>query len=300
MSEPSATPQADIITHRKYPPIGRCIYCGSDGGDAGLSSEHIIPFSLGGRSEILEASCKGCADITSLLEGHLGQKIFWELRVHTNAPTRHPKRRPKSLPARVSIGNRLETMTLPLHDHPHFIALPVWGMPGIWAGEQPTATFPDTFAHLYSYIPPNMRETLQLADDELAEIHPPDISIISTIFARAIAKIAYCEMVAVYGLASFRRLILPDLILGKYPLVPYFVGSELTDPPPPHDKRFVHAINIGDITVGQRLKLIVVSVRLFANSGTKEHGTPIYRVVVGAWKSGQKNPALSVPGLTAL
>jgi hypothetical protein len=30
------------------------------------------------------------------------------------------------------------------------------------------------------------------------------------------------------------------------------------------------------------LRLIVGSVRLFANSGTRDHGTPIYRVIVGA------------------
>jgi hypothetical protein len=99
-----------------------------------------------------------------------------------------------------------------------------------------------------------------------------------------IAKIAYCQMVAVHGLKGYRGLVLPDLILGKYPFVSYFVGSEQADPPPPHAKGFIHAINIGDTTIADGLKLVVVSVRLFASSGTEQHGTPIYRVVAGAWK----------------
>jgi hypothetical protein len=37
---------------------GECIYCGSDGGEFGLGHEHIVPYSLGGNTELLGASCR--------------------------------------------------------------------------------------------------------------------------------------------------------------------------------------------------------------------------------------------------
>jgi hypothetical protein len=47
-------------------------------------------------------------------------------------------------------------------------------------------------------------------------------------FARALAKIAYCNAVLRYGLDGFRPLVLPDIILGRYPHVAHFVRSDPT------------------------------------------------------------------------
>jgi len=52
-------------------------------------------------------------------------------------------------------------------------------------------------------------------------------------------------------------------------------------PPPPGSAKGVHFVDLRIVTIG-RMKLIIGSVRLFAHSGTAEHGMPIYRVVVGA------------------
>jgi 5-methylcytosine-specific restriction endonuclease McrA len=56
-------------SNQKYPPIGQCIYCGSDGGVDGLRDEHIVPYSLGGHAELKEASCRSCEKITSYMTG---------------------------------------------------------------------------------------------------------------------------------------------------------------------------------------------------------------------------------------
>ena len=56
-------------------------------------------------------------------------------------------------------------------------------------------------------------------------------------FARAITKVAFCHAVAKYGLDGFRHLAAPDIILGKYSCVPYFVGSDPEEPPPPFGLR---------------------------------------------------------------
>jgi hypothetical protein len=105
------------------------------------------------------------------------------------------------------------------------------------------------------------------------------------VFARAIAKIAYCNVVARYGLDGLRPLVLPDLILGRYPCVPYFVGTDPGEPPPPDARNMRHAVQIATANGREGLRFLVASVRLFAHSGTREHGMPIYHVVVGAPRS---------------
>ncbi len=74
---------------------------------------------------------------------------------------------------------------------------------------------------------------------------------------------------------------LPELILGNYPCIPHFVGCEVVDPPPPNERSVQHQILISHVTRGA-LRLVVVTVRLFANSGVRKHGPPIYEVVAGA------------------
>jgi hypothetical protein len=64
------------LVRNVFPPVGRCIYCGSDGGPDGLREEHIIPYSLGGNAVLEEASCSRCEAITSYLEGYAANVIF--------------------------------------------------------------------------------------------------------------------------------------------------------------------------------------------------------------------------------
>jgi hypothetical protein len=59
------------------------------------------------------------------------------------------------------------------------------------------------------------------------------------------------ESVGRFGLHKFRRLVLPDLILGRYPCIPYLVGCRLDDPPPPTAREVLH-----EITLGHRLSTV--------------------------------------------
>lgn len=52
--------------HHTYPPVGRCIYCGTTEGK--LSKEHIIPKSLNGGWVLPESSCVECQKKTSDIE----------------------------------------------------------------------------------------------------------------------------------------------------------------------------------------------------------------------------------------
>jgi hypothetical protein len=71
------------------------------------------------------------------------------------------------------------------------------------------------------------------------------------------------------------------VILGKFTGISQFVGSRLTLPPPPLKRGNQHAITVYDAWIAPRLRLLLAAVRLFADSGTRDHGLPIYTVVVG-------------------
>jgi HNH endonuclease len=270
------------IDRKEYPSFGVCIYCGASGDDVELTDEHIVPYSLGGNAVILNGSCKRCASETTKIENELGRRVYWDFRTHVNAPTRRKKERPTELPFTFAIGGGpAQTKTVPVADHPYFTPMPVWGVPGLLEGRPPSAEFQEYKAHIFYWIPLNIKETLELEDSVAAEIPFPEFRIDHHRFARAITKIAYCQTVAQFGLNNFRRLVLPDLILGRYPLVPYFVGCKLDDPPPPADRNFLHTIQVGNTCVNG-IALVLVTVRLFANSGVEDHGPPVYEVVVGA------------------
>lgn len=268
------------IQSQRHPGFGRCIYCGDAGGGGSLREEHIIPLSLGGKTVIEAASCESCEKITSYLDGYLGRHVFYDYRLHTNAPTRHPKERPTTREASFLLPDGDRTIELPISDHPWCLALPVWGVPGFLRGVQPSEQFPNYFVHGYTFIPENMRATLKLKDGEPFRVNSSG-GMNHTTFARAIAKIAYCHAALQYGLDGFRHLAVPGIIRGTYPCVPYFVGADLSDPPPPSQRGMLHAINFSELTTA-RLRLLMLSIRLFAHSGTKQHGMPIYQVLTGA------------------
>jgi hypothetical protein len=134
----------------------------------------------------------------------------------------------------------------------------------------------------YNFVPANLWETLDLPEDAPdPSIHVERGTIDNAIFARAIAKIAYCNAVAKYGLDGFRHLVTPDVILGKYPCISYFVRSDPGDPPPPNPG-VRHSVEFSTMTGRSGLRLLQAKVRLFASSGTPEHGMPVYYVIMGA------------------
>jgi hypothetical protein len=270
------------IERKEYPSFGECIYCGAKADEVELTDEHIVPFSLGGNAVILDGSCKVCAAETTRIENEVGRKVLLDFRTHANVQTRRKKRRPTELPFTYALAdNEQRTMTVPIADHPYFTPLPVWGLPGLLQGKPPTAQFEHYKAHVFYWIPPSMQQTLGLKPGEHAQLPFPEFRINHEYFARAIAKIAYCQAVAQFGLHEFRRLVLPNLILGRYPCIPYFVGCKIDDPPPPTERSVMHVIQVGFEQI-HRMRLAIATVRLFANSGVEDHGPPIYEVVVGA------------------
>ena len=256
------------IERKEYPSFGKCIYCGALASDAELTDEHIVPFSLVGNAVILKGSCKKCAAETAKIEHELGRKVFWDFRAHVNARTSTKKSADKSFRSRFrSPGGRSRRKPYRSAIIRNLTAMPVWGLPGLFKGRPTDAPFQEYKAHVFYWIPPNIKETLALEDGVVAEIPFPEFRIDHHRFARAIAKIAYCQVVAQFGLATCAGSALPSMILGQNPNVPYSVGCKLEDPPPPADRNVLHVIQVATEWVRGRFFVPVVTVRLFANSG---------------------------------
>src|SRR5689334_21781727 len=108
-----------------------CIYCGSK---ENLTSEHIIPFSLGEKLELKGASCKVCADITSKFERTVARVMLGNFRIKFSAPTRRPRKRPSSLFLKALKGDEETNHEIKLEDHPGAFCLPILSPPRVKAG----------------------------------------------------------------------------------------------------------------------------------------------------------------------
>jgi hypothetical protein len=258
---------------KKFPGFGRCIYCGATGL---LKDEHIIPVSLGGQTIIEKASCADCEKITSYLDGYLARDLFNEYRSHVGLPSRRQKLRPTTLNASFQLPDGSEVhRSFPIKGQPYALLMPIWTAPGLALGKEPTANFEITQSHIYLFVPGD--EDAWMKENAAKLGVWPYINYPT--FARAIARIAFCNAVVKFGLDGFDHLDVPNLILGKYPYIPHYVGVTRDLPPPPDE--MLHKVGINAYTASGR-HYWLVSVRLFAHSGYKDVGMPIYRVIVGS------------------
>jgi hypothetical protein len=273
---------------------GVCIYCGWDGGEAGLRSEHTIPYSLGGNTELLNASCSRCEGITSYLDGYLANAVFGHFRAHMGFQSRSGH--PTVFPAAVNVGGDVLELSLKREDHPYFLNMPALAPPGIMESKQITDDYGPTNTYSYYNIPPSLRESLGLEDGDLANVINTRPKTNLYAFARALAKIAYCNLVLEYGLDGFRPLAIPDLILGKFPHAAFFVGAIPGLPPPPDLNEGTHTVALGTAKFG-RYKLLTAAIRLFASDGDLEHGMPRYYVICGSEGNRKVFPKRPLPKL---
>ncbi|WP_334165157.1 HNH endonuclease [Phenylobacterium sp.] len=273
-------PEPENIQGRIFRPVGRCIYCGSDGHGRGLRDEHIIPFSLGGKAVLPKASCANCEKITSYLDGYLARHVYYDYRLHAGAPTRRPKDRPKTRRALIKFKDREEVREFEIGSHPFSTVVPFLGLPGILTGDEPQRGFKSGKAVHFYYVPPNFPETIGLPFGESAEVVGRRNMDLVT-FARALAKVGYCHLWTADP-GPFDPLPTRELVLGQYPNAAYLVGGgEDEDTPPPEENvKLMHWVTIRWEPLAGRDVLFAV-IRLFANAGTDEKGMPLYLVALG-------------------
>jgi hypothetical protein len=256
---------------------GVCIYCGWDGGKQGLRDEHTVPYALGGNTKLLNVSCADCEAATSYLDGYMANAIFRRVHMGLQSRSGHPD----SLPTVIELAEGQRAVELATGDHPYFLNMPIWRPPGFMTGKQLDEGFGNPGRFTYWYVPPKFRDVVGLKDGDLARIIDTSPPHNLSRFARGVAKIAYCNAVMKLGLDGFRHLAAPGIILGRYPNIAYFVGSDPTSPSPPHARGRQHFVGLGSITY-THTKFLTATIRLFADSGAGDKGMPFYTVIYGS------------------
>jgi len=119
-----------------------CIYCGDS--TKPRSSEHIVPYSLDGKGELLSASCPDCADMTSKNELVVARKIYGNFRLSQKSASRKTKgknaKHTHSREVEIGVINANGTAgraLVPAGEYPVQFCLPTFASAGILRGEAP-------------------------------------------------------------------------------------------------------------------------------------------------------------------
>jgi hypothetical protein len=204
----------------RYPPVGRCIYCGSV--DPPLTDEHIIPEGLGGREILAAASCLSCAKVTCRFEGSVMRGSTWALRQALGMRGLKRPFRPEITVTVIDSEGASRREAAHHHQMPMKAILPSFSdPPGILMGKRRSG---DVELELKVFC-----DAGKLADEAIPETQ---ISITPSHFARMIAKIAHAKAVQYLGYGAFVPF-LPPVILGKDRKWGYLIGRCPEDDPPP-------------------------------------------------------------------
>jgi hypothetical protein len=121
-----ALTQAQQLPREVLRKVGKCIYCHTSAPP--LDTEHIIPKGLGGRWELLQASCRKCAAITSKFERHLLQDLLLDVRAALRLPIQR-RNRPETLPFTYIKDDKEQTILLPANEYPALARFPIFARP---------------------------------------------------------------------------------------------------------------------------------------------------------------------------
>lgn len=246
--------------------VGSCIYCDAT---EGLTDEHVIPFSLGGEWELVDASCPRCAQVTSGIERHVSRELLIAFRTVARLPTYHPKRRPSTLRQVVTRAGGEEHLDLAPDRHPAPVALPIFAVPTFFTGEA-TPTSRVTKAVRVFARPAKVRELGEKHGATQWMIPAPN----RVLFARFIAKVGFSFAVGCIGLEAFAEIFVRNSILGASDDIARWVGCVNEETPPPPEGTHT-------ITLSARDGLVFAQVRLFTLLRTPRYTVPEYTVVVG-------------------
>jgi hypothetical protein len=239
-------------------------------GEDGLKKEHIIPFSMGGKTVLPNASCNACEKITHAFEGHFAFRYFDAVRWQNEMPSRRRKQdRPTSLPA--TVGDAEVKTDLPLSDHPslgYFLDLP---NPGIFRGVEPTDVFSHVTVHAFIAVPEFADRMLRLPDG--AATFSGDLPVGA--FMRSLAKMAHALAIGEHGIDGFSPYLAKFILTGDGPAAHYIGGTYGAGSSAAPDA-MLHRLGT-EIVEHKGKRLVVARIRLFAYVP----GTPVYTVIVG-------------------
>lgn len=248
-------------------PVGYCIYCGST---ERLSNEHMIPQGLGGRQQLLKASCEQCRIIIHEVETAVLDKMWSHPRTKLGLRSLRRKiKPPTTLPIWLFFDDMCTIREVPVHQYPPAFFFPVFPKPRVLAGLSDTEEF--SYKMSVRYLP-----NWPGREAALAEWGVSEFAIFGrmngSFFARMLAKIAH-GMAFAYA-TKFEPL-LPDIILGRDRRLGYLIGGSEQPLPCPPGADFGIRFEAPFLDRG----FLIVTIRLFAS-----FNGPTYTVVVGKLK----------------
>lgn len=249
--------------------VGECIYCGSKNE---LSTEHIIPYGLGGEDVLLNASCPACAQITSEFEYEVLHNQVMQLRAEYDLPSRNNSV-PEELPLDILTDQKGEKRVhFSTAEHPTLALFLLYPRPEVLGGEQPKKGINITGNNLYQIGGPQLESLAEKLDIEEIQFSQ---TFTRNTFERLLAKIAFGYGVREYGLEDLKQSPLRSTILGQEDDAGKWIGCGQFDP-----KR---AEEIHDVSLEKQGDWILASVRLFAKAPT-----PQYIVVLQEGEEGRR------------
>lgn len=253
--------------------LGKCIYCGSR---EDLSTEHVLPYGLGGSIILHQASCRPCSAITGKLEQKLLRGHWWPYRKMLGLQTRHPDASNELKQVEI-IKQSGEIMIgkMPLES---FCAALVFRLdpPSILVGHE---THGEPFAKevFVKMLGPTPTEVI--IDGEKTLLSPYDkikfpVNFSAEDVTRFLAKVAHGYAISKLGFSNFSELYLPRFILGETDGIQTYVGGY-------HSPLVLSVLDGGGhnrMQLRDREEFISVLIQLFIDSGA---APPIYEIVVG-------------------
>ena len=257
------------MSRKVFPDLGYCMYCGKT---QSLSSEHIVPYALGGEVELKASSCGECAAITSKFERTLLRGQFWRARLALELKSRRKHRdAPTHTQIKISVEGQESELEIERDSSPAVISFPIYSVPRLVIGQTADGVaVAGNVAINFGADPVAIAEAHNASELKFTDSTNPYQ------FAQLLAKIAYGMAVAT---GATEHLIepspLPDVILGKNTRAGDYVGSmtdELTAYP-----EHLHRVAI---FVDEKTGYLVADIQLFSSSQS-----PRYAVVIGKTRS---------------
>lgn len=252
-------------TARRFPPVGRCIYCNST--TPPLSTEHTVADGLGGRLILPKASCEPCRVMTGKFEQRFLRDMMWGLRL---AYGTHGSKRPPPDKIRAAIPSEDGSVTfkeVPHQDVATKAVMPVFHkMPGVLVGRDDGPVSADHEQDWVLIVDPAASERMRQAGHIGASIFA-DVQA----FVRTLAKTAHAQSVAKFGINGFEPYLL-DLICGRARDWTQFVGCDIPDIGPP-ERDFETWMQL---VIHERTQQVIGRMQFFSSQET-----PVYVVVVG-------------------
>lgn len=251
-----------------YEGVGKCIYCGIPESASKLSDEHIIPYALGGRMRFKHASCGGCAEQTSALEGNVLGTWFKICRQKLNIKSRRKKFRSVTLMEKTEDGEK--PISVAVDQLPKSVLIISFSYPPILLG-LPRDGFTSTLrlnAHIFKGDHDWFRA---LSNRQQISVTPGGMRFHD--YVRMFAKIGHSFAVAELGWGTFDPLLTDYIRHGAENLddMLYYIGGYLGQPTKGTMENDLHELSL--VIIGD---YIVVELRLFACLNM-----PVHTIVVG-------------------